>query len=186
MLIQNLKYRGLLSEAATADMMATDVSSTVKDTVEELNDALTTNIELVPEKDMATNRADLQLTPEMCLIRECSEYSPDGKRRFMLEMNDVIRLCEEEEAQAVATGADPSTVDANAASVVSDVADTNEVPDNAEIVVVVNKNEAAFIAETAMLESKCGRVGTGTVKLIQLTNAIADLQEAGIEVIRTK
>lgn len=181
----NLKYRGLLSEAATADMMDSDVSSTVKDTVEELHDALTTNVDLVPEKDMATNRADLQLTPEMCIMRECSEPTYDGRCRFMLEMNDLIRLCEEEEAQAVAAGADPTTVDANAASVVNDVADSNEVPDNAEIVVVVNKNEAAFIAETAMLESKCGRVGNGTVKLIQLTNAIADLQEAGISIIRT-
>lgn len=182
MLFSN-KYRALLSEAATADMLDAEVSTTVKDTVEELQDTLTNNIELVPEKDMSTNRAELQLTPEMCIVREASEPFSNGAK-YMIEMNDLLRLCEEEETAAVDAGADPATVSADAGDMADAVASANGVPEDADVVVVVNHSEAAFLAEAALLESKAGRTGVATMKLEALVHGIKDCQAKGIQVVK--
>lgn len=175
----------LLSEAATADLLDAGVDSTVKDTVEELEDVLTTDVEEVPEEDMSTNNAELLLTPEMCIIRESRGGGFSGGQRYMIEMDQIIRLCEEEEAQAVADGSDPDNVQADAGEVAADVAEKNDVPE-ADVVVVVNSEMASLYAEMAILEAKCGRKGKGTKKTNQLLNAIDDVKNKGIKVVKTQ
>lgn len=177
------KIHNLLSEAATADMLDVSVSSTVKDTVEELEDTLTNNIEEVPEEDMSTNNAELLLTPEMCIVRESNGYFSGGQRH-MIELEQVIRLCEEEEAQAVENGADPEEVQADAGEVAADVAEKNDIPE-ADVVVVVNSEMASLYAEMALLEAKSGRKGKGTKKLNQMVDAIDDIKNKGIKVVKT-
>lgn len=183
MLFKN-KYRTLLSEAAVADMLDAEVSTTVKDTVEELEDELTTNVDLVPEKDMATNGMDLMLQSEMCIVRE-SRVGFDNGAKYMIEMSDLIRLCEEEEAAAVAE--DPEAeVSADAGEMAEKVADDNGIPSTADVVVVVNSEMASLYAEMALLEAKAGRSGRGIAGCKKLKNAIEDCKNKGIKVVKTK
>jgi len=162
------KSFGLLSEAATADFLDPDVDQEVKDTVEELQDDLTTNVEVVDADDKETNNA--VLTAESCTIWESS-------MGYLVDIRDIMRICEAEEEM---TG-EP----ADAGEVASDVAASNDVSAD-ELVIVAPADVAEEIIENCLMEAKCGKKGKANKKANGLKKALKDLKSKGFKIAAKK
>ncbi len=176
--------RRLLSEAATADLLDPEVSDEVKDTVDELEDVLSNNVEEVKPEDKTTNGGIPVTTESVALMRANGKYR-NSNIKYLVKLEDVIAIKEAEGEEKAAEQMDePDTkpseadVEANepdAASVIDDIAKKNGVePDQ---VAVVISSECAFLAETAILESKCGKKkGKGKKKLKKTLDTVKELE----------
>ena len=158
----------LISEAATADFLDPDVDSDVKDTVEELQDDLTTNVEIVDAEDKETNNA--VLTAESCPVWE-------SRMGYIVDVRDIMRICEAEEE---ATG-EP----ADAGEVAADVAATNDVSED-ELVIVAPADVAQEMIESCIFEAKCGKSTKAKKKAKGLSKVIKDLKAKGFKVATKK
>ena len=139
-----------LSEAATQDLMDPATSEEVKDTVEELEDTLTNNVEEIKPDDMVTNGGVPVTTSESAiLVEHAGEY--------FVSMEAVIAICEDE-ATDDANGEEPTpdAVADKAPDVIEQIADANGV-DKEDITVVINADEAAYVCECAINESKASK-----------------------------
>lgn len=159
---------GIVSETASADMLDVEVDSDVKEVVEELEDDLTTNVDLVDGEDMETNNA--VLTAESCIVFEASI----GSGKYAVDIRDIMRICEAEEEM---TGDAP-----DAGEVAGDVAAANDV-DSDDLVIVAPAEVAAEIIESALNESKAGKpAGKAKKKLDDMAKAIKDIKNKGIKI----
>ena len=162
----------LLSESATADLLDPAVDPAVKDAVKELEDDLTNNVELVPEKDMETNNA--VLTAESCIVFEASFAGG----RYAVDIRDIMRICEAEEEE---TGEAP-----DAGEVAADVADANDVSQD-ELVIVAPVDVAEEIIENCLNEAKCGKKsGKAAKKAGALSKALKEIKKKGIKIAALK
>jgi len=171
MLFGSNSYRGFF-ESATADLLDPDVSGEVKDVVEDLEDALTNNVPEVAPEEKETNGATELLAPtkESCILYE------GANGQLMLNVFDLMRICEAEEAE---TGAAP-----NAADVAADVADANGASED-DLVIVAPLDTAKELVEACIMEAKCGKSGKkakNKKKANGLAKAIKSLKKRGFKV----
>lgn len=159
-----------LSEAATADLMDPATSEEVKDTIEELQDDLTNNVEEVPAEDMVTNGGVPITTAESAILAESSS----GK--YYVSMEAVMRICEDE-AEAVSDGVEPSADDVadQGENVIQQIADANGI-DPEDVTVVISAEEMTFMCENAINESKCNK-GKGKKKRGKAAKKVAILNK---------
>lgn len=163
-------YR-ILSETASTDMLDPEVDQEVKDVVEDLEDVLTTNVEVVPAEDKETNNA--VLSPDE--LKECCTLW-EGNGCYYADVRDIMRICEAEEAE---TG-EP----ADAGEVATDVAAANDVSSD-DLVVVAPADVAAEMIENALNESKAGKKkGKAAKKAKGLSDALKSLKKKGIAIAR--
>lgn len=176
--------RKLLSEAASADLLAPEVSEEVKEVIDELEDTLTNNVEEVKEEDKKITNGGIPVTTEAVAIMEATgNYD---RARYLIKLEDVIAIKETEgEAAAAAAVEEPGTApseeecekaEPDAANVVDDIAAKNGVnPD--QVAVVITAENVQFLAETALLEAKAGKkCGKGTKKLAKVGKAVDQLK----------
>lgn len=160
MLFKNPKK--LLSEAASADLLDPKVSDEVKDVIDELEDVLTNNIEEVDEKDKTTNGMPLK-AEAVAMMESAVGY---GKARYLLKIEDLIAVREAEGEAAAAEameepGQAPTAEEVEAAApdagnVIEDIAAKNGVEPE-QVAVVITAESVRFLAETALMEAKCGK-----------------------------
>lgn len=160
MLFKNPKK--LLSEAASADLLDPKVSDEVKDVIDELEDVLTNNIEEVDEKDKTTN--GMPVHAEAVAMMESSVGY--GNARYLLKIEDLMAVREAEGEAAAAEAMEepgqaptPEEVEAaapDAGNVIEDIAAKNGVEPE-QVAVVITAETVRFLAETALLEAKCGK-----------------------------
>lgn len=181
--------RKLITESSAADMLDPEISSEVKDVIEELEDDLTNNIEEVKDEDKTTNGGIPVVSEAVAVMESATGYE---NAKYLIKLEDVIAIKETEgeaPAEPVAEeepGQEPAPTEPTAGEVVADVAAANELPaDDAKIAVVVNTNDVKFVAEAALLEAKAGRCGEGSRRLAKICNTIKELKEAGIPILRT-
>jgi hypothetical protein len=182
MFLVNNKAR-FLSEAATADMIDPEVSPEVKDTIEDLEDAVE-NVEPV-EAPETTNGGIPDVTVESAPL-----YS--HRRGYYVTLGNVMRLSEaaaaEEDPDAAASEPDgeASAEDSadQACNVVEKIADQNGV-DASDVTVVISADEAARIAEMALSDAKAGKKkGPAKKKLDQLNKTIDNLKKGGVKLAK--
>lgn len=180
--------RRLLSEAASADMLNPEVSEEVKDTIEELEEDLTNNVEEVDEKDKTTNGGIPVTTESVSMLEAAGNY---GRAQYLVALEDVIAVKEAEGEEAAkeekamdepgSAPAAPSEEEAeaaepDAANVIEDIAGKNGV-DPEQVAVVITAEQVRFLAETALLEAKCGKKkGKATKKLKKTKKTIDELK----------
>lgn len=145
MLLGTNPYK-FLSEAATQDLMDPATSAEVKDTVDELEDILTNNVEEVKPDDMVTNGGVPVTTAESAILIESN-----GK--YFLSMEAVMAICEDEAAEEADGEPTEDAIADKAPDVVEQIADANGV-DKDDITIVINADECAYICECAINESK--------------------------------
>ena len=161
-----------LSEAATADLMDPATSDEVKDTVDDLQDTLTNNVEEVKPDDMVTNGGVPVTTAENALLVE-------SNGRYYVSMEAVLAICEDE-AEVPETASDDDAADAcaeKAPDVVEQIADANGV-DKEDITVVINADEAAYVCECAINESKAGKGKKKSGKSVRKAKILAKTAKA--------
>ena len=174
--------RAILSEAAAADLLDPEVSEEVKETIGELEDTLTNNVEEVKEDDKTPNGGIVVTTESVPVLRANNNY---GRAQYLVSLESVIALMEAEGEEAAAAAAQPgeapSAEDAeaaepDAANVVEDIAEKNGV-DPEQVAVVITAENVSFLAETALLEAKCGnKKGKGAKKLKKTKKAVDQLK----------
>lgn len=175
--------RKLLSEAASADLLAPEVSEEVKEVIDELEDTLTNNVEEVKEEDKTTNGGIPVTTEAVAIMESTGNYD---RARYLVKLEDVIAIKETEgEAAAAAAVEEPGTApteeecekaEPDAANVVEDIAAKNGV-DPEQVAVVITAENVQFLAETALLEAKAGKkCGKGAKKLAKLGKAVDQLK----------
>lgn len=156
--------RKILSEAATADLLDPEVSEEVKDTIEELEDVLTNNVEEIKDDDKATNGGIPVTTESVAVMEAANTY---GGARYLVTLEDVIAVKEAEgEAEAVAnaepgeapTEEEVKECEPDAVNVIEDIATKNGVEPE-DVAVVITAENVRFLAETAILEAKAGKKG---------------------------
>ena len=162
MLFKNPKK--LLSEAASADLLDPKVSDEVKDVIDELEDVLTNNIEEVDDKDKTTNGMQMAIQAEaVAMLESAVGY---GNARYLLKIEDLMAVREAEGEAAAAEAMEepgqaptPEEVEAaapDAGNVIEDIAAKNGVEPE-QVAVVITAETVRFLAETALLEAKCGK-----------------------------
>ena len=159
----------LLTEAAAAEFLDPEVSDDVKNVVDDITDALTTNVEEVDAEDKESNGVDL--TAESCPVYKLAES------RYGVDIRDIMRICE---AAEEATGETP-----DAADVATDVAETNDV-DKDELVIVAPIDVAQEIVEACIFEAKCGKKGKAKKKAKGLGKVLDDLKSGGFKIATKK
>lgn len=155
--------RKLISEAASADLLDPAVSEEVKDTIDELEDTLTNNVEEVKEEDKATNGGIPITTEAVAVFESAGNYN---RARYLIKLEDVVDIQAAEGAEKAAEenpGEAPSEEECEkcepeAVDVVETIAKANGV-DEDEVAVVISKEQVSFLAECAILEAKCGKKG---------------------------
>lgn len=173
-----------LDEAATADLMDPATSEEVKDTVEELEDVLTNNVEEVKPDDMVTNGGVPVTTAESAVLVEAN-----GK--YFVSMEAVIAICEDEAAEEAGEGVEPSADDVadKATDVIEQIADANGV-DKEDITVVINAESCGYICECAINESKCNKSKGGkkkkAVKKAKILSKVTKALDGKIKVFKKK
>lgn len=182
MLFSNPKL--ILSEAAAADLLNPEVSEEVKDVITDLEDTLTNSVEEVDDKDKTTNGGIPVVAEAVSLLEAAGNY---GDARYIVTLEDVIAVMETEGEDAAAAEANPGEApseeacEANepaASNVVDDIAQKNGVEPE-QVAVVITAENVAFLAETALLEAKCGKSGKAakaTKKLKKTKKAVDDLK----------
>lgn len=188
------KARKLITESSAADMLDPEVSSEVKDVIEELEKDLTNNVEEVKEEDKTTN-GGIPVTSDAAPVMESAVGYTNAK--YLLKLEDVMAIKEtegdagaeepaEEPTPAEEPGQEPAPEEPTAGEVVASVAAANDLPeDDAKIAVVVNTDEVKFVAEMALLEAKSGRCGSANARIKKIRKTIKELKEAGIPIMRT-
>ena len=179
--------RAILSEAASADMLNPEVSEEVKDTIEELEDTLTNNVEEVDDKDKTTNGGIPVTTEAVSLFESAAGY---GRAKFIVTLEDVIAVQEaegeeaaKEDQQLEEPGEAPSEdkceeKEPDACNVVNDIAEKNGVEPE-QVAVVITAENVRFLAQTALLEAKCGKKGKdaqASKKLNKVKKAVKQLE----------
>lgn len=184
--------RSLLSEAASADLLAPEVSEEVKDVIDELEEDLTNNIEEVKEEDKTTNGGIPVVAEAVSIMESSSNY---GRARYLVKLEDVIAIKEtegEEAAQAAVEtpGEAPSAEDCenaepDAANVIEDIATKNGV-DPEQVAVVITAENVRFLAETALLEAKAGKKGKAAkaTKKLKKTKKTIDELEGKVKLVK--
>lgn len=180
--------RKLLSEAATADLLNPEVSDEVKEVINDLEDTLTNNVEEVKDSDKTTN-GGIPVTTEAVSLMEAANGGSYGSARYLISLESVIAVKEAEGEAAAAEkmeepGQAPSAdeceeCEPDAANVVEDIANKNGV-DPEQVAVVITAENVRFLAQTALLESKCGKKGNdaqGTKKLGKMRKAVDELKD---------
>lgn len=176
--------RRLLSEAASADLLDPAVSDEVKDTVDELEDILTNNVEEVEPEDKTTN-GGIPVTTESVSLMQVANPSKYNGIKYLVKLEDVISIKESEGEEAASEKMEepdekPSEEEIeenepDAPSIIEDIANKNGV-DPDEVAVVIS-SECAFLAETAILEAKCGKKkGKGKKKLKKTVDTVKELK----------
>ena len=187
--------RRLLSEAASADMLNPEVSDEVKDTIEELEDDLTNNVEEVDEKDKTTNGGIPVTTESVSMLEAAGNY---GRAQYLVALEDVIAVKEAEGEEAAkeekameepgSAPATPSEEEAEAAepdagNVIEDIADKNGV-DPEQVAVVITAEQVRFLAETALLEAKCGKKKGKATKKLKKTKKVIDELKGKVKLVK--
>ena len=173
-------YR-FLSEAATQDLMDPATSEEVKDTVEELEDVLTNNVEEVKPSDMVTNGGVPVTTAESAILVEGTNGG------YYLAIESVISICEDE-IEAEGGEAEPDAVAEKAPDVIEQIAQANGVEPE-DITVVINAESALFICESAINESKAckgKKKGGKAVKKAQVLTKVADALKGKVKLFKGK
>lgn len=169
-----------LSEAATQDLMDPATSPEVKDTVDELEDTLTNNVEEVKPDDMVTNGGVPVTTAESAILVE-------SNGRYFLAMEAVLAICEDEAAEEAPAGEEPTADDVadKAPDVIEQIADANGV-DKEDITVVISAEEAAYVCECAINESKAskGKKSGKATKKAKILAKAAKALEGKIKLIK--
>lgn len=184
--------RKLMSEAASADLLDPAVSTEVKDVVNDLEDVLTNNIEEVKDEDKTTNGMPLK-AEAVAMMESASAY---GKARYLLRIEDLMAVRESEGEEAAKEEADdemkeptPEEVEAaapEAGNVIEDIAAKNGV-DADQVAVVISAETARFLAQTAVLEAKCGKGKKdckGLDKAKKLAKTAKMVKEAGYTLLK--
>lgn len=176
--------RKILSEAASTDLLNPEVSEEVKDTITELEDDLTNNIEEVDDKDKTTNGGIPVVAEAVSLMESASNY---GRARYIVTLEDVIAVKESEGEQKAAEEEEPGQApseekceenEPDAVNVVEDIAEKNGVEPE-QVAVVITAENVRFLAQTALLESKCGKCGKdaqATKKLKKTKKTVDELK----------
>lgn len=175
--------RTLLSEAASADLLAPEVSEEVKEVIDNLEDTLTNNVEEVKDEDKTTNGGIPVVAEGVSIMKSNVGY---GRAEYLVKLEDVIAVMETEGEEAAKAameepGTPPSEEDIekhepNAVNVVEDIAEKNGV-DPEQVAVVISAEAASFLAETALLEAKnCKKKGKGTKRIKKTAKAVDQLK----------
>lgn len=159
--------RKLLSEAAAADLLDPEVSEEVKDVINDLQDDLTNNIEEVKDDDKTTNGGVPVVAEAVSLMESAHDYNG---AKYLVTLENIIAIKEtegEQEAQEkmeepgqAPTPEECEECEPNAVDVVEDIANKNGV-DPEQVAVVITSENFRFLAETALMEAKCGKKGKG-------------------------
>lgn len=173
-----------LSEAATADLMDPGTSEEVKDTIEELQDDLTNNVEEVPADDMVTNGGVPITTAESAVLCESST----GK--YYVSMEAVMRICEDEAEAAVEGDPTPDDVADQADNVIDQIANANGI-DPEDVTVVISAEEMTYMCECAINESKCNKKkgkkkGGKSAKKIAILSKLTKALKGKVKVAKKK
>ena len=173
------KPYSFLSEAATQDLMDPATSEEVKDTVEELEDVLTNNVEEVKPDDMVTNGGVPVTTAESAILIEANG-------EYFLSMEAVISICEDE-VEAEGGEATAEEIADKAPDVVEQIADANGV-DKEDITVVISAEESAYICECAINESKAskGKKSGKAAKKAKILAKVAKALKGKVKVFKKK
>lgn len=184
--------RSILSEAASADLLNPEVSEEVKDTISELEDDLTNNVEEVDEKDKTTN-GGIPVVAEAVSLLESSTSGYDGAR-YIVTLEDVMAVQEaegEKNAEAMEEpGKAPSEekceeAEPDAVNVVEDIAEKNGVEPE-QVAVVITAENVRFLSQTAILESKCGKSGKDAqaTKKLKKTKKTVDQLKGKVKLVK--
>lgn len=184
--------RKLLSEAASADLLDPTVSAEVKDVVDDLENILTNNIEEVKDEDKTTNGMPLKV--EAVAMMESA--NPYGKARYLLKIEDLMAVRESEGEEAAKEemeepGEAPSEEEVekhcpNVGNVIEDIAAKNGVEPE-EVAVVISTESVRFLAQTAVLEAKCGKAQKdckGLSKCKKIKKTAEAVKEAGYKLLK--
>jgi len=166
-----------LDEAATQDLMDPATSGEVKDTVEELEDVLTNNVEEVKDSKMVSNGGVPVTTAESAVLFE-------SKGQYYVAMEAVMTICEDE-AAAETEDPTPEEVADKAPDVIEQIADANNV-DADDITVVISKESAMYLVECALNESKCGKKDGKAAKKVKGLSKVAEALKGKIKVLNKK
>lgn len=145
MLLGRNPYK-FLDEAATADLMDPAVAPEVKNTVEDLEDVLTNNIEEVKPDDMVTNGGVPVTTAESAVLIEANGH-------YYVSMEAVLAIAEDVAAEGSDEEPSEDAVAEEGPGVLERIADANDV-DVEDITVVIQADECAYICECMINESK--------------------------------
>ena len=181
--------RRLLSEEATADLLATD-SQEVKDVVEDLEDTLTNNIEVVDDKDKTTNGGIPVVSESVNLYAPSRSY---GRAKYLVRLEDVMAVQEADGDAAAAAEAPTGTptpdeaeaAEPSAGDVVEDIAAANHV-DPDQVAVVITAESVSDLSYWALQEAKCGarkKKAKALKKLKKTKKAISQLESAGVKIV---
>ena len=174
--------RKLLSEAASADLLAPEVSEEVKDVIDGLEDTLVDgNIEEVKDEDKTTNGGIPVVAESVGLFESAGNYD---RARYLVKLEDVIAIKETEGELAAADAAEPGTApteeecenaEPDAVNVIEDIAEKNGVEPE-QVAVVISSESVKFLAETALLEAKaCKKNGKAAKKLAKVGKTVKEL-----------
>ena len=176
--------RSLLSEAASADLLNPEVSDEVKEVIDDLEDTLSNNVEEVDEKDKTTNGGIPVVAEAVSLMETAS--TGYGRARYLVTLEDVMAIQEAEGEETAAENVEePGTAPTpeecekcqpDATNVVEDIANKNGV-DPDQVAVVITSENVAFLAETALMEAKCGaKKARASKKLMQVKKTTDELR----------
>lgn len=157
--------RKLLSESAAADLLNPEVSEEVKKVITDLEDTLDNNVEEVADKDKTTNGGVPVVSEAVAIMEASNTY---GNARYLVTIESVIAVMETEGEKAAAeameepgkapTEEEIADHEPSATNVVEDIAAKNGV-DPEQVAVVITAENVRFLAQTSLLESKCGKTG---------------------------
>ena len=172
-----------LSEAATQDLLDPATSKEVKDTVNELEDTLTNNIEEVKPSDMVTNGGVPVTTAESAILVESAN-------EYFVSMEAVIAICEDEAAEETGEAEpDPEVVADKAVDVIDQIATANGV-DPDQVTVVISADEAAYLCECAINESKSSsgkkKGSKKAARKVKVLAKVADALKGKLKVFKKK
>lgn len=175
--------RRLLSEAASADMLDPEVSEEVKDVIKDLEDVLTNNVEEVKDEDKTTNGGIPVTTESVALMESSTNY---GGARYLVSLESVIAIMETEGEKAAEeameepgqapTEAEVEEHEPEPENVIERIAQANDV-DPDQVAVVITAENVRFLAETALLEAKCGKKGKGGKKAKKIADVAKKLKD---------
>lgn len=183
--------RRLLSEAATADLLNPEVSDEVKDTVIELEDILTNNVEEVKEEDKTTNGGIPVTTESVAILESAVGY---GSAKYLVTLESVIAIMETEGEAAAAAAAEPgeapteediAAAEPSPVNVVEDIAEKNGVEPE-QVAVVISAESCRFLAEMAILECKSGKKGktTAAKKAKKIKDVAEELNGSKVKLVK--
>lgn len=151
---------------SSAELLDKDESQEVKQVIDDLEDALTTNVEEVPAKDKVSTGATDMLEPktESVMLYETEQ----GSGKYFVNLFDIVRLCEAEEEAAEEAGEEVPEVDA--AEKAEEIADVNDGVDADDLVIVAPVDTAEEIVQNAANEAAVGIKNGKAMRRLRITN----------------